>query len=702
MTEEDYGGLRKEVVEYISTLKLGGQIRLKDIRPNGALFHRLGELARKRFGVYSPGRILREMELPINGVMNTDEILEVCKRAIPESTARAVYGAEERRSIKELFGALGPEGIHAYFAIQNKRRNDHSKEGLSRVVNSLYPKLMEEYGCTLWDAFHGSGRRRSDEEIKKELEFLLYKGLDLSRDSLMAEGHRGLVRQITRLPSDDSMMPFMGGAKKRGRRDYRKTVIGLLGFNPFTDLEPYGPDRERFGRMHVRREDREGGVAAPIVTGIIGQRLVELMLRVLAKYDPKATEMPESFGKYFPGGVREVLTTERERSIEGCKKKETDIRVKPDDGSVGHCLVEVKTLTPMALAENGRNTLKDYGGISEWTSSPHRINGRVLITPSNGLKDSKKKKSELAISQLEGDGWRVMREEDFEKFYKKSLDILLREDKDFFLKAPVHVANPKNLREIQETVGHRLSVLQRRGNRFLREWLSRMLYDNLLALEDSDLFDEPRSLPPRRKVVPFSSLSRIYGPRVEGRLSKNSVFLDLETAGFRNTGSPAFLIGLAYYDNERGEMVAEQFFSRDPLEEKENLEETVERLEEFKRVVTFNGSSFDIPFLKERLAANLVRPGSQEQGHDDLYPEWRRVRGMEGKSSATLQTFERSQLSINRHGIEGMGDISGYKIPETWRSFLTSGQTEGVESVLHHNVLDLVTLVLLDKHLERK
>ena len=48
-----------------------------------------------------------------------------------------------------------------------------------------------------------------------------------------------------------------------------------------------------------------------------------------------------------------------------------------------------------------------------------------------------------------------------------------------------------------------------------------------------------------------------------------------------------------------------------------------------------------------------------------------------------------------------MGDIPGSRIPEAYHHYVQTGDTTDVRSILHHNALDLVTLLQLSLVLTR-
>ena len=70
--------------------------------------------------------------------------------------------------------------------------------------------------------------------------------------------------------------------------------------------------------------------------------------------------------------------------------------------------------------------------------------------------------------------------------------------------------------------------------------------------------------------------------------------------------SVVFLIGIGYLkkdENEKLNFTTELLFAREIAEEPAILKYFTEILPKFKMLVTYNGKSFDIPFLRERIAA---------------------------------------------------------------------------------------------------
>lgn len=159
------------------------------------------------------------------------------------------------------------------------------------------------------------------------------------------------------------------------------------------------------------------------------------------------------------------------------------------------------------------------------------------------------------------------------------------------------------------------------------------------------------------------------------------VFLDLETTGLSIT--PVFLIGTMEFVN--GRFVFKQYLARDYSEEISILSAFSERLKQAKMIVTFNGKSFDMPFLANRAVANGVRL-AQCRSHLDLLHEARRAYARQ-LPNCKLQTLERMVCGRTRDD-----DIPGSEIPQAYHDFVRTGNARKIGLILLHNLYDLLTM----------
>jgi uncharacterized protein YprB with RNaseH-like and TPR domain len=184
-------------------------------------------------------------------------------------------------------------------------------------------------------------------------------------------------------------------------------------------------------------------------------------------------------------------------------------------------------------------------------------------------------------------------------------------------------------------------------------------------------------------------------------------FLDIETCGL--AGSMIFLAGVLHSHND--EMVLSQFFARDYSEEKPLLYSLWQIVSENDVLVTFNGKSFDWPQVRDRSTLHQVPnrvlenrstfrrcPAIREESsssvsqpilHVDALHHARR-RWRKRVPDCKLQTLERHICRRIRRG-----DIPGFEIPAAYHEFVRTRRAQRVHSILHHNAMDLVTLLQL-------
>ncbi|MHC4561281.1 MAG: ribonuclease H-like domain-containing protein [Planctomycetota bacterium] len=163
--------------------------------------------------------------------------------------------------------------------------------------------------------------------------------------------------------------------------------------------------------------------------------------------------------------------------------------------------------------------------------------------------------------------------------------------------------------------------------------------------------------------------------------AEDLLFFDLETTGL--SSSPLFLIGAMVWED--GRLVTRQYFARDYSQEGGVVELFLALATERKLLVTFNGKTFDAPFVRTRAAANGISC-ALAHAHLDLLHAARRV--WKGRlPDCKLQTLERHICGRARHD-----DIPGHLIPDAYHAYVRTGNAAQMVNVLEHNFLDLVTL----------
>lgn len=190
------------------------------------------------------------------------------------------------------------------------------------------------------------------------------------------------------------------------------------------------------------------------------------------------------------------------------------------------------------------------------------------------------------------------------------------------------------------------------------------------------------------RLIERRDLERLqsYGAREEeliGFFSRpDVVFIDVETTGFYSV-HPLFLVGLFYFEGETP--VVLQSLARDFTEEKAMLDGVTNLLRRFKVAISYNGRSFDLPYLLGRVRFHgLTWDGFPQQL--DLLRQTRRF--FKGTiPDCRLATAGRYLLGLKRADA-----ISGGEVPERYHSFIETGDEKLIAEILLHNREDLLTM----------
>jgi hypothetical protein len=178
-------------------------------------------------------------------------------------------------------------------------------------------------------------------------------------------------------------------------------------------------------------------------------------------------------------------------------------------------------------------------------------------------------------------------------------------------------------------------------------------------------------------------------PELSGCDVRRALYLDTETTGLQGgTGNVAFLVGMAFYDEEAGAFVLEQALLRRLGEEGPILDLVARRVREASMLVTFNGKAFDAPLLRARFVMNRMQEPPRPP-HLDLVHVARRIHGHRLKSR-TLVSIEGSVL-----GRERVGDVGGADVVACYMHYLRTGDESALAGVVEHNAADVLAMVAL-------
>lgn len=194
-------------------------------------------------------------------------------------------------------------------------------------------------------------------------------------------------------------------------------------------------------------------------------------------------------------------------------------------------------------------------------------------------------------------------------------------------------------------------------------------------------------------------LERLGGisPLVPSEASGSLTCFDLETTGLqRGAGTVPFLYGWARVVADAIEV--EQWLLPQLGEEAPLVRAALDQLRQAGLLVTYNGTSYDLPLLRARLVMSGVDRPWPGTVHLDLLPVVRRLFGHR-LDRCTLRVAEEALLGMHRRH-----DLPGREAPARYWEYLRTGDPEPLREVTEHNRLDVISLVrLLDRiasHLE--
>ncbi|WP_458454462.1 ribonuclease H-like domain-containing protein [Methanobrevibacter sp.] len=168
---------------------------------------------------------------------------------------------------------------------------------------------------------------------------------------------------------------------------------------------------------------------------------------------------------------------------------------------------------------------------------------------------------------------------------------------------------------------------------------------------------------------------------------ENFKFMDIETKGLSNV--PIILIGVAEIKGSK--IISSQYFLRNYTEEANIIEAYLEHLDEDSVHVTFNGKTFDVPFIKNRCRYNRIE-ANMDLPHLDLMYFAKNLWG-EKLPNCQLQTIEKELFQLERKG-----DVPGQYIPGYYDTYIEKKNIGPVVPIIEHNCQDIISLAsFLDK-----
>lgn len=185
-------------------------------------------------------------------------------------------------------------------------------------------------------------------------------------------------------------------------------------------------------------------------------------------------------------------------------------------------------------------------------------------------------------------------------------------------------------------------------------------------------------------------------------LDKISVF-DIETTGLYPKHDKIILIGFVHIMHGHNDSELVQFFAETPEEEKDILLNATREISESDILITYNGRSFDVPFLDTRCQKYSIR--SKNIFNLDLYQLVRNYSTLKNVLGSLSQKSMEGFMQIEHLRAD---EISGGESVNLYNEYTASGSAsfkseELLNKILLHNrddVLQLTRLISLLKYFD--
>lgn len=178
-------------------------------------------------------------------------------------------------------------------------------------------------------------------------------------------------------------------------------------------------------------------------------------------------------------------------------------------------------------------------------------------------------------------------------------------------------------------------------------------------------------------------------PQLSGGNPADMFFFDIETTGLSKENCRIYLIGALFLKD--GEYVCRQWLSDKNDDEKELLLSFAGFFISYRRVVTFNGDSFDIPFVNERLKKNDISFDLGGLVSIDLYKIIKPLRPLLALDSMKQKSLERF-CGLNRRD-----EFSGGDLIHVYGQYLRNRDDILEKVLLLHNYEDVCNMTVISR-----
>jgi len=165
------------------------------------------------------------------------------------------------------------------------------------------------------------------------------------------------------------------------------------------------------------------------------------------------------------------------------------------------------------------------------------------------------------------------------------------------------------------------------------------------------------------------------------------LIFDIETTGFSASRNMIYLIGALYFRDEHWHLT--RWFANEPSLEMELIKDFFAFAKDYRLLIHFNGTTFDLPFLKKRADFLGVSGFESLPASFDLFTSIRPLKKFLKLAQTNLKSLEHFL------GIQRKDSLSGGDLIPIYKSYVTNQEPSLKELLLLHNYDDVIGTVSL-------
>ncbi len=163
--------------------------------------------------------------------------------------------------------------------------------------------------------------------------------------------------------------------------------------------------------------------------------------------------------------------------------------------------------------------------------------------------------------------------------------------------------------------------------------------------------------------------------------TEDTMAYDIETTGLSRKYHHVYMIGCSLRCKDQ--ITIHQFFAESVDEEAEIISAFFDLAIQYPKHMTFNGATFDLPFLEERAAKYNLTSHLQDCEHLDIFKECKKLKKMLQLPSCRQKSIEQF-LGIHREDL-----YSGGELIKVYEDYQTSKDSEALHLLKIHNYEDM-------------